>query len=116
MDFVYFYNDNFFVQWNCVLRFIVQKCINKIGDSVRLFVLANMVGADVLIMCWDSKNAYAFWRSITVICEGVNDGNPFMVVDPNWQPLVNTPNYLDYIFGVNSIVAVMMCSMKLFFK
>ena len=91
------------------------KRINKIGDSARLFALANMAGADALITCWDSKNAYVFWRPITAIREGANDGNPFTVADPNWQPLVNTPNYPDYTSGANSIVAAVTRSMELFF-
>jgi hypothetical protein len=114
-DLAYFYNDNFFAQWNRALRGIAEQRINKIGDSARLFALANMAGADALITCWDSKNAYAFWRPITAIREGANDGNPFTVADPNWQPLVNTPNYPDYSSGANSIVAAMTRSMELFF-
>jgi hypothetical protein len=114
-DLAYFYNDNFFTQWNRALRGVAEQRINKIGDSARLFALANMAGADALITAWDSKNTYVFWRPITAIREGASDGNPFTVADPNWQPLVNTPNYPDYTSGANSIVAAMTRSMELFF-
>jgi hypothetical protein len=114
-DLAYFYNDNFFAQWNRALRTVAQKRINRIGDSARLFALANMAGADALITSWDSKITYVFWRPITAIREGANDGNPFTVADPNWQPLVNTPNYPDYTSGANSIVAAMTRSLGLFF-
>ncbi len=114
-DLAYFYNDNFFTQWNRVLRGVAQKRINKIGDSARLFALANMAGADALITCWDSKVTYVLWRPITAIREGANDGNPFTVADPTWQPLVNTPNYPDYTSGANSIVAAMTRTLEMFF-
>ena len=114
-DLAYFYNDNFFTQWNRVLRTIAQKRVNKIGDSARLFALANMAGADALITCWDSKVTYVFWRPITAIREGANDGNPFTVADPTWQPLVNTPNYPDYTSGANSLVAAMTRTLEMFF-
>ena len=54
-DLAYFYNDNFFTQWNRVLRGVANARVGKIGDSARLFALANMAGADALITCWDSK-------------------------------------------------------------
>jgi hypothetical protein len=114
-DLAYFYNDNYFTQWNRVLRGVAEKRIDKIGDSARLFALANMAGADALITCWDSKNTYVFWRPITAIREAAADGNPLTVADLDWQPLVNTPNYPDYTSGANSIVAAMTRSLAMFF-
>ncbi|HXS92889.1 MAG TPA: vanadium-dependent haloperoxidase [Steroidobacteraceae bacterium] len=114
-DLAYFYNDNFFAQWNRALRGVAQQRVQKIGDSARLFALANMAGADALITCWDSKRAYVFWRPLTAIREGANDGNEFTVADPTWQPLVNTPNYPDYTSGANSLVAAMTRTLEMFF-
>ena len=114
-DLAYFYNDNFFAQWNRALRGVAQKRLDRIGDSARLFALANMAGADALITCWDSKVSYVFWRPLTAIREGANDGNPFTVGDPTWQPLVNTPNYPDYTSGANSLVAAMTRTLEMFF-
>ena len=114
-DLAYFYNDNFFAQWNRVLRGVAQQRVDKIGDSARLFALANMASADALITCWDSKRAYAFWRPLTAIREGASDGNSFTVADTTWQPLVNTPNYPDYTSGANSLVAAMTRTLEMFF-
>src|SRR6185369_8897104 len=91
-DLAYFYNDNFFTQWNWVLRGVAQQRVHRIGDSARLFALANMASADALITCWDSKKTYVFW-----------------------QPLVNTPNYPDYTSGANSLVAAMTRTLEMFF-
>jgi len=39
--------------------------------------------ADALITSWNNKNFYVFWRPITAIQEGSNDGNPWTAGDPN---------------------------------
>lgn len=114
-DIAHFYNENFFAQWNRVLRGVAVKRVSKVGDSARLFALANMAAADALITSWDSKRHYAFWRPLTAIRDGENDGNPSTAGDPTWQPLTNTPNYPDYTSGANNLVGAMTRSLGLFF-
>jgi hypothetical protein len=114
-DLAHFYNDNFFAQWNRVLRGVAQQRIHRVGDSARLFALANMAGADALITSWDSKKHYVFWRPLTAIREGAQDGNPHTVPDTAWQPLANTPNYPEYSSGANSLVGAMTRAMAKFF-
>lgn len=55
------------------------------------------------------------WRPLTAIREGENDGNPKTVGDPNWQPLINTPNYPDYSSGANVVTGAMTRTLALFF-
>jgi len=55
--------------------------------------------ADAQIACWDTKYTYVFWRPITAIQEGNNDGNPRTIGDPTWQPFINTPNFPEYTSG-----------------
>jgi hypothetical protein len=114
-DLAYFYNDNIFAQWNRALRSISAQYVNRIGDNARLFALANIATADAVISAWDSKKYYVYWRPLTAIREGDNDGNPMTVGDPAWQPLVNTPNYPDYVSGVNDVTAAMTRTLSLFF-
>jgi hypothetical protein len=114
-DLAHFYNDNFFAQWNRVLRGVALQRVHRIGDSARLFALANMAGADALITSWDSKRHYAFWRPLTAIREGDNDGHPLTMGDPTWRPLINTPNYPDYTSGANVLVGAMTRTLGLFF-
>ena len=114
-DLAHFYNDNFFTQWNRVLRTVAKRYIRDTGDSARLFALANMAASDALITCWDSKMTYVFWRPVTAIQNGNYDGNPKTVGDANWQPLANTPNYPDYTSGANSVVAAMTRTMERYF-
>ena len=66
--------------------------------------LGTLAIADAFITSWDSKKHYNYWRPITAIREGENDGNPRTEGDPQWQPFLNTPNYPDYTSGANTTV------------
>jgi hypothetical protein len=114
-DIAYFYSENIISQWNRALRAIAVKRVHKIGDSARLFALANMATADALITSWDSKRHYNFWRPLTAILEGDNDGNPNTAGDAAWQPLINNPNYPDYTSGANSVAGAMTRTAALYF-
>jgi hypothetical protein len=114
-DLAYFYNDNFFNQWNRVLRSISKRYYLNTGDSARLFALANMAAADALITCWDSKKHFAIWRPSTAIQFGDLDGNSKTVGDANWQPLTPNPSYPDYTSGANNLIGAMTRTMELFF-
>lgn len=114
-DIAYFYSDNFFAQWNRALRAIAIKHLHRTGDSARLFALANIAVADAVITSWDSKLFYNYWRPLTAIREGDNDGNPHTVGDSGWRPLINTPNYPDYTSGANNVTGAMTRTLSLFF-
>jgi hypothetical protein len=115
-DVAYFWTDNFAVQLNRALRAIADRHIHNVGDSARLFALANLAGADALITAWDSKTHYNLWRPVTAIREGANDGNPNTAGDATWQSLINNPNYPDYTSGANNITGAMIGTLARFFK
>jgi hypothetical protein len=110
-----FYNTNFVVLWERALRDIAPAKTNNIGDSGRLFALANLATADAVITAWDNKRYWNFWRPITAIQEGDNDGNPKTVGDPNWLPLIPTPPYPDYTSGANNFNGAMTRTLELLF-
>jgi hypothetical protein len=114
-DLGYFYADNLLILWERTLRGIATDQITQIGDSARLFALANLAAADAIITAWDSKRFYFFWRPITAIQEGDNDGNPRTAGDPAWMPLIATPPYPDYTSGANNLAAAMTHILSLFF-
>ena len=114
-DAAYFWSENYVAQWNRALRSIVDAKPMDIGDSARLFALANLAAADAAIVCWDSKRHFNFWRPVTAIQEGERDGNPETVGDPKWEPLINTPPYPDYTSGANAVTAAMTTTLELFF-
>jgi hypothetical protein len=100
-DVAYFFSDNSILLWTRVLRSMTSTYLSDIGDSARLFALTYMAVSDAYITSWDSKKHWNFWRPITAIHEGDNDGNAETAGDPNWQPLITTPNYPDYTSGAN---------------
>jgi len=71
--------------------------------------------ADALITAWDSKIHFVYWRPITAIQEGNNDGNPRTAGDPNWLPFIATPAYPDYTSGANNVTAAATRALSLFF-
>jgi hypothetical protein len=114
-DLAHFWAANYIVLWNQVLRDIAGAQVENIAESARLFALADMAIADALITSWNSKNHYVFWRPITAIREGENDGNPRTDGDATWQPLINTPNYPDHTSGANTVTSAVTRALALFF-
>jgi hypothetical protein len=114
-DLAQFWSANYVVLWNETLRNIADAHVNNIGDSARLFALVDMAMADAGITAWDSKKYYVFWRPITAIREGNNDGNPDTAGDSSWLPLIITPPYPDYTSGANNVTGAVTRSLELFF-
>jgi hypothetical protein len=114
-DIALFWSDNTPLQWHRALRGVAAANVTNIGDSARLFALASFSAADAIMTCWDSKIHYVYWRPVTAIQNGDDDGNPATEPDANWKPLINTPNYPDYTSGANNVTAAMTRTMELFF-
>jgi hypothetical protein len=112
----YFWADSGPILWQNSLRYISNRYLNNVGDSARMFALADVSLADAQIACWDSKYFYNFWRPITAIRLGDQDGNPATEVDPVWQPLINTPNFPEYPSGHAAISGAVTRALRLFFR
>jgi hypothetical protein len=110
-----FYSDNFLVLWERTLRGIATANINNIGDSALLFAMANMSAADAIITAWADKRHWNFWRPITAIREGDNDGNAKTDGDPNWLPYLVNPPYPEYTSGANNLTGAMTRTLELIF-
>jgi len=82
--------------YNPVLQQVAVS--KKLGllDNARLFALFAMATADVTIATFDAKFAYAFWRPVTAIRNGDNDGNDATVRDAGWDTLIPTPMHPEY--------------------
>src|SRR6267143_3558022 len=111
----YFWADSGPVLWQNALRYISRNYLNDIGDSARMYALAEAALADAQIACWGSKYFYNFWRPITAIRLGDQDGNPATELDPDWQPLINTPNFPEYPSGHASTSGAISHVLRLFF-
>src|SRR5262249_1937977 len=67
-----------------------------LADNARLFALLSMALGNCFIVDWDAKFTYNFWRPITAIRNGDQDGNDATERDPSWQPLNATPMHPEY--------------------
>jgi hypothetical protein len=74
-----------------------------------------MAMADAGITAWDTKLHYVFWRPITAIQNGDNDGNPNTDSDPLWQPLIVNPPYPEYSSGANNVTGAITRILRSFF-
>ena len=70
---------------------------------------------DAFITVWDSKWHYSFWRPITAIREGANDGNPLTDGETGWNSMIATPPYPDYTSGANGVTSATMQILRSFF-
>jgi hypothetical protein len=111
----YFWADSGPVLWQNALRYISNHYLKDTGESARMYALAEAAMADAQIACWDSKYYYNFWRPITAIRLGDLDGNPATAVDPDWQPLINTPNFPEYPSGHADISGAVSHMLRRFF-
>jgi len=125
----YFWSGNTIALFEDMIRGLVGACdmgseqrycrsLNRLGDSARLFALANLAGADAGIRSWNSKKHYNFWRPITAIEQILpadNDGNPETVADPAWTSLIPTPPYPDYTSGANNLSGAFTTIVRRFF-
>ncbi|XWK86068.1 MAG: chemotaxis protein CheB [Phormidium sp.] len=85
--------------WNQIAGQVALNEGNTLAENARLFASLNIALADAAIVAWDAKYFYDFWRPITAIEQAHNDGNPLTTADPNWDPLLNTPPFSEYVSG-----------------
>ncbi|HSD38528.1 MAG TPA: vanadium-dependent haloperoxidase [Rhodocyclaceae bacterium] len=71
----------------------------SLHDNARLFALLNGATADAYIAGWAAKFKYPRARPITLIREAGKLGVPALKADPDWEPLLTTPNHPNYISG-----------------
>ena len=71
----------------------------SLQQDAKLFAELNVAEADAGISAWNAKYAYNAWRPVTAIQDAGADGNPATTADPNWQPLLTTPNFPEYAEG-----------------
>jgi hypothetical protein len=70
-----------------------------IHDNARLFALLFGATTDGYISGWAVKYRYPQARPITLIREADKLGIADLKADPNWEPLLITPNHPNYISG-----------------
>ena len=85
--------------WNRIALKIAKEKKLDLLESARLMALLNIALADAGISCWDMKYTFNFWRPITAIAEADRDDNIQTESQTNWEPLLITPPFPDYVSG-----------------
>ena len=94
-DIAYFWAENPYVHWNRNLIGLAQAQALTPLETARFFAMVHTAVADAIIVGFEAKYHYAFWRPRTAIPRADADGNPDTEADPTWRPLisVNHPEY-----------------------
>ncbi len=86
-------------QWNEIAQDVALEKGNSLEENAELFAVLNTGLADAGIAAWDAKYVYDQLRPITAIREADADNNPDTIADKDWEPLLDTPPFPDYISG-----------------
>jgi PEP-CTERM motif len=89
--------------WNQIARTVAAAEGNTLSENARLFALVNLAEADAVIVSFDNKYQFNFWRPVTAIQLADQDGNAATEADPNWLPLLTTPPYPSHSSGASTI-------------
>ena len=68
----------------------------EVTQNARLLATVGMAMDDALLAVFDAKYAYNYWRPVTAIRNGDQDGNDATERDPTWAPLIDTPMHPEY--------------------
>ena len=103
------------ILWTRIARDLATSRSLDAADKARLYAMLYLTAADSVIVCWQGKAKYLFWRPITAIREADRDGNPDTVADPAWLPLINNPPYPDHPSGLSCVGSALANSLRDFF-
>lgn len=79
-----------------VVRSVADAPGREVTQNARLLAVAGEAMDDALIAVFDAKYRYMFWRPVTAIRNGDNDGNDATERDAGWLPLIDTPMHPEY--------------------
>ncbi len=110
-----FFSVNPVEMYNRAFRDVAEERGLTTSEQARLFAMTSMAGADALINCFNDKEFWSFWRPVTAIHEGNNDGNRLTIGDPAWTPLLVAPPYPDHSSSYNCFTGGFMHAAEDFF-
>jgi hypothetical protein len=79
--------------WARTLRTFIMTD-GSLAEHARLLAMLSTVQADAGNACFESKYFYQAWRPSSAITLAA--GNPAITADPDWKPVVATPNHPEY--------------------
>jgi hypothetical protein len=94
------------------LRMVTEAPGRTMVQNARFFTVYQMAFDDAATAMVVAKQHYGFWRPLTAIRNGEEDGNPATKGDPAWVPLLGTPNFQEYPCGHCTVAAAIAEVMK----
>lgn len=94
-DLAFFWSENPYVHWNRNLAALAISRELDVVETARMFAMVHTAVSDAVIVGFDAKYRYGFWRPRTAIPQAHLDGNDDTAADATWRPLlsVNHPEY-----------------------
>lgn len=91
----------FYAQWRHapLIRQVAGLPGRTLEQNARLYAMATMAVADAEAAMADGKLFYEFWRPVTAIRNGDEDGNEATERQADWEPLLKTPMHPEYPCG-----------------
>jgi hypothetical protein len=89
-------NANFGGAWQAAARELSAKKELDLANSARVLALLNMSLANAYMINWDAKYHYHFWRPVTAIRNGDQDGNDATERDAGWTSFNPNPLHPEY--------------------
>jgi hypothetical protein len=91
----------FYSQWQQwpLVRQVAATPGRTLEQNARLYAVVAVATEDADIAMVDGKLMYSFWRPITAIRNGDQDGNTATERDADWEPLLKTPMHPEYPCG-----------------
>ncbi len=95
-----------------MIRAVAERAGRTPVQNARMLMLYQMTMDDAVMVMSESKSHYNFWRPITAIRNGEEDGNPATPAEAGWTPLLATPNFSEYPCGHCTFAAAVAEVMK----
>ena len=92
--------------WVSIALQVADRANLSLEDNVDLLARMGVAMADAFVGCWHEKYIYNLVRPITYIKQ---------VIDPKWEPILNTPPFPEYPSGHSTVSGAMDAVMTGFF-
>ena len=92
--------------WVSIALQVAERANLSLDDNVDLLARMGVAMSDAFVGCWHAKYVYNLIRPITYIKK---------VIDPKWEPILNTPPFPEYPSGHSTVSGAMDAVLTAFF-